>query len=155
MYFSTNFIMKPEIKITILLLTCFTLIGCPAGQFYEYKYLGNKLPKEEPGFYTLIEFNEETNLTVRIGDYHEFIDSKKSGLVAIIKVNPNFDLSKDSLIKEVKPSFFGQLTKTDSLPYTVRAYIRDTSNTIKFSYFSLPELFECFHLSTVFDIRLK
>ena len=125
--------MKLKIKITFLLLTCFTLMGCPAGHFYDYKYLGNELPNEEPNFHTSIELNEQTNLFVRIGDYHEFIYGKKSGLVAIIKVNPTFDLSKDSLVKEVKSSFFGKLTKTDSLPYTARKYILDTTNTIMYN----------------------
>ncbi len=105
-------------------------MGCPSGYFHEYKYTGIKLPHDELS-YTRIKFNKETDLYIKTGYYNEFIREKENGLTTIIKVNPNYDFNKDKVIKKVSSSFFGQLKKIDSLPYTTRVY--DTTNTLMYN----------------------
>ncbi|MGB5646571.1 MAG: hypothetical protein WBM55_05580, partial [Muriicola sp.] len=109
--------MKSKIKISILILTCFTLIGCPPGHFHEYNYIGTELPYDRLA-YTRIEFNEQTDLYIKTGYYYEFIDEKENGLATIIKVNPEFNLKKDNVVKEVKSTLFGKLNRMEKLPYT-------------------------------------
>lgn len=121
--------MKLITKISLLILTCFTLTGCPPGHFHEYKYIGTELQRDVLAD-TRIELNE-TDLLVRVGYYHEFIHEKENGLATIVKVNSNFDLSKNDIVKDVKSSLFGKLTRTDGLPYTTRVY--DTRNTLMYN----------------------
>ncbi|MCB9203324.1 MAG: hypothetical protein H6604_09840 [Flavobacteriales bacterium] len=122
--------MKSKIKISLLILTCFTLMGCPPGHFHEYKFIGTELPHDGLA-YTRIEFNNETDLHIKTGYYYEFIHEKENGLATVIKVNPNYDLSKDNVVRKVKSSIYGQLEKMDSLPYTARVY--DTANTLMYN----------------------
>lgn len=107
-----------------------TLTGCPPGHFHEYKYIGTELQRDVLAD-TRIELNEETDLLVTVGYYHEFIHEKENGLATIVKVNSNFDLSKNNIVKEVKSSLFGELIRTDGLPYTTRVY--DTRNTLMYN----------------------
>ena len=111
-------------------MTCFTLVGCPPGHFHEYKYIGTELPHDELA-YTRIEFNERTDLYIKTGYYYEFIDEKENGLATVIKVNPEFDLKKDKVVKEVKSMLFGKLNRMEKLPYTTRVY--DTINILMYN----------------------
>lgn len=104
-------------------------MGCPAGHFHEYKYLGTELSNYRLD-YARIKFNNEIDLFVKTGYYYEFIDEKENGLGTIIKVNPDFNLNKNSIVKEVTSSLFGKLNKVDSLPYTAR--VNDTANTLMY-----------------------
>lgn len=105
-------------------------MGCPPGHFHEYKYIGTELPHDGLA-YTRIEFNEQTDLHIKAGYYYEFIDDKESGLATVIKINPEFDLKKDAVVKEVKSSLFGKLNRQEKLPYTTRVY--DTINTLMYN----------------------
>jgi len=105
-------------------------MGCPPGHFHEYKYIGTELARDGLD-YTRMEYNEKADLYVKVGFYYEFIEQKEKGLAIVIKANPDFDLTKESIIKEVKSSIFGKLNKKESLPYTTRVY--DTINTLMYS----------------------
>lgn len=105
-------------------------MGCPPGHFHEYKYTGIELPHNELA-YTRIEFNKQTDLYIKTGYYYEFINKKENGLATVIKVNPKFNLKKERVVKEVRSSLFGKLSKIDSLPYTTRVY--DTINSLLYN----------------------
>lgn len=105
-------------------------MGCPPGHFHEYEFIGTELPHDGLA-YTRIEFNEETDLYIKTGYYYEFINEKESGLATVVKVNPNFDLKNENVVKEVKSSLFGQLKKINNLPYTTRVF--DTTNTLMYN----------------------
>ena len=75
---------------SLLILTCFTLMGCPAGHFYDYEYSGNS--KKENYGYSRIEFNKETDIIIKCGFFVDFIDKTK-GLATFIEFEneTNFD----------------------------------------------------------------
>lgn len=105
-------------------------MSCPPGHFHEYKFIGTELPYDGIP-YTRIAFNNETDLYIKTGYYYEFIHEKENGLATVIKVNPNYDLSKDNVVRKVKSSIYGQLKKMESLPHTARVY--DTANTLMYN----------------------
>lgn len=107
-------------KKILVLLICLLCMGCPPGQFYDYMFIGQKLLTDDLS-YTRIAYNADTDLHIRVGYYHEFINDKEQGLATVIKYDPNFDLKDHRIVKSVTSSFFGQLRSFDSLPYTVRA----------------------------------
>jgi hypothetical protein len=76
-------------------------MGCPAGHFHDYENVGKVV-------------NNENIVNIEVGYYFQYIDEKENGLSAIIETNPNFDKNAEELIKEVKSSTFGVLSKTNS-----------------------------------------
>ncbi|MCB0460701.1 MAG: hypothetical protein R2821_08840 [Flavobacteriaceae bacterium] len=121
--------MNFKLNILLLLISIsFTLLGCPAGHFHEYKFIGEDF--SDTNFHTKIKFNNETDLYINCGYFYEFIGKKENGITAIIKVDTNTKLDKNKLVKVVKSSLYGELKKVDSLPHTVR--IKDTLNTLMY-----------------------
>ena len=122
--------MKKKFKITWLFLICFALMGCPAGHFHNYEYLGTELQSDHLNF-ARIPFNNETDILIKTGYYFEFINQKENGLTVIIKANPAFILNEKSIIKKVSSSLFGDFEKVVNLPYTAR--VHDTINTLMYN----------------------
>ncbi|MEA1787714.1 hypothetical protein U1E44_16550 [Arenibacter sp. GZD96] len=122
--------MKSKIKLSAFTLICFTLMSCPAGHFHDYKYLGVEL-KNEQNSSTRIEFNEKTDLYLRVGYYIQFIDEKQNGLSAEIEANPNFDGNLNDSIKEIKSSTFGKLNRTNNIYGANQNF--DLKNTILYN----------------------
>ncbi|TDP58323.1 hypothetical protein [Flavobacterium dankookense] len=108
--------MKSKIKILLLILSCYTLMGCPGGKFHEYKYTGMDSQDDEFAF-TKVKYDGDNFLNIRTGYYIKYMKPKLSGLTATIKLSPNIDLSKNEIIKEIKSTAFGKLNKVDSLSY--------------------------------------
>ena len=104
-------------------------MGCPPGHFHEYIFTGTLLPTDWLA-YNRLAYNDSTDLYIKTGYYFEFINKKEQGLAAVIKVNPNYNLASDSVVKAVNSARFGPLKQIKSLPYTVRVY--DTVNTLMY-----------------------
>ncbi|MEW4925771.1 hypothetical protein [Algibacter sp. 2305UL17-15] len=105
--------MKSKFKILLLILACFTLMGCPLGHFHEYKYIGKELPHDDD-YSTRIEFNEQTDLLIQVG-YYFSRKPRENGLVTNVEINSNFDLKKEEVIKGVTSKVYGKLLRIDTL----------------------------------------
>lgn len=118
--------MKSKLKITLLVLTCFTLLGCPPGQFHSYTYIGTQMLRDGL-VQAAIAFEEEADIAVKAGYYYEFINEKDYGLATIIEINKDSGLDKKEIVREVKSSTFGELKEVDTLPYLNGVYDKPTT----------------------------
>ncbi|MBV7267977.1 hypothetical protein [Winogradskyella luteola] len=105
-------------------------MACPKGHFHEYDYTGIELPNDELAF-AKVEYDKDKFLNIRAGYYIQFIEPKKSGLTVVIESSPNFDLSNNDIVKEVKSSVFGKLKKVDSMFYSSR--MNETGNSLTYN----------------------
>jgi len=93
-------------------------MGCPPAHYYQYEYIGKKSLGTDRDF-TLLEFNEVTDIGIECGFYYQFIGNKERGLATRIRIkkNENFDLLKTKV--KVKSSNLGELKQVElpNIPY--------------------------------------
>ena len=79
----------------MLFLGCFTLMGCPSEHYYRYKYVGEDSLGTDREF-TLLKFNEVTDIGITCGFYYQFTGEKEKGLATriVIKRNEKFEVLK-------------------------------------------------------------
>jgi len=111
------------------MLSCFLLVGCPPGHFRAYTYIGDTIPSDDL-FYTKIEIDKHTTIYTKAGYYHQFIENKETGLAVVVKVTSKKTWNPDTYVKKVYSTLYGDFTKRDSLPYTMRVY--NDTNTVLF-----------------------
>jgi len=112
-----------KLKIIILTLGCFTLLGCPPVYYLKYEYAGDKSLGTDREF-TLLKFNDITDIGIECGFYHQFVGDKERGLTTRIRIKKNrkFDLRnikvmvKSSKLGELKQRELPDIPYLDSLP---------------------------------------
>ena len=91
-------------------LVCVTLLACPAGTYYDYQFVGTKLPNDNNSD-TRIEYNQDFDLYIGVTYFYQYGLQRQNGLVAKFKTNTNVDLTNVNPIQEVKSSTFGTLNR--------------------------------------------
>ena len=93
-------------------------MGCPAVHYHPYEYIGTK-SRGVDGPFTLLEFDEITDIGIDCGFYYSFIGNRERGLTTRIRLtsSENFDLLKTQV--RVTSSNLGELNHIELpiLPY--------------------------------------
>lgn len=93
-------------------------MGCPAAHYHAYEYIGTKSLGAERGF-TLLKFDEFTDIGIECGFYFSFIGNRERGLTTRIRLTSkeNFDSLKTQV--EVTSSNLGELhhVEVPNIPY--------------------------------------
>ena len=122
--------MKNKLKIVLLLLGCFTFIGCPPSEYHSYELIGNNAAGNDQEF-TLLKYNDSTSIGIRCGFYYEYIGEKERALVTVLKLNNTKDIDSLSSKVSITSSKLGALEKRDKqLDYL---YLSDSTASIIFS----------------------
>ncbi len=118
--------MKGKLKITLLILSCFTLMGCPPGNYNDYFLVGNNLNKTEYGYKYIL--NNKTEFSIKAGSYYSFSKSFQSGISVSFHYDENDQIEsfKEEKLK-IYSKNFGELKRVENKNF-LKLPINDSEN---------------------------
>ncbi|GAA0871917.1 hypothetical protein GCM10009117_10630 [Gangjinia marincola] len=93
-------------------------MGCPAGQFYEYSYIGIAESKGDDDF-TKIRLRDGVQLSAKVGYFVDFNADKMKGVAVLFNTIENERLTRN-LINNIVSSKFGKLELLHDSPYIIQ-----------------------------------
>ena len=107
-----NMLLNNKLTILLLILSCFTLMSCPPGNYTEYSLVKKDLNKSRFGYHYILNENIEFNVKART--YYSFVKSVKSGISTSFQFEEKdqMQMFKNLNIK-VHSKSFGELKPVD------------------------------------------